>query len=217
MKTSFPLSDFRFSPGTILVYSGRGRLSRLIEWATCSRYSHGATVVAIAKADLVNYRGPRLWKFTPELASWRDGLKVVESTSLSERPCLLLGRRFAGVQVHDLGESILQYDGRVWAMTPRVPFSASESERLTQRALQLVGIPYDELGALLAATTLLKRILPYAQDRSRQECVELNGDLLLHAACGRQLSEIKPGQWTPAGMVRLLVRSGLYGTPQRIK
>lgn len=83
-----------------------------------------------------------------------------------------------------------------------------------------LGTPYDGSGALLAGTLLLKRgiLAPRAADRSTIYCVEIIADVLQYAFDQtRGVPRLRPGQMTPAGMVRRLVKSRLYSAPERIK
>lgn len=214
------VNDPTLHPGTILITSGQAWLSRFIRSVTCSPYSHGSIVAHISRFDLRRHRSVRRWTPRDSLVSaWEPADYLVESTTINPVPCEILKKSFAGVQVHRLRDSVDAYRGRVWCMRPVTPFSPSESMRLTEVLLDLVGTEYDTAGAMTAGTVLLKRWLlaPLASDRSRTFCIEMVAVALLYALQGRVLPEIRPGELSPAGMVRLLVSSGLYWEPERIK
>lgn len=210
------VSIHTLSPGTILACSGRGWISRLIRGATCSRYSHVATVANIFPGDLHEHECRR-WKPSHTLLSrWHQNDHhsfVVESTTLADWPCEITGNAIAGVQVHALADWLECYQGDVWALRPIVPLTYDESRRLTEYLLDYVGTEYDGTGAGIAGTRWLKRFLPCARDRRRFYCCELSAAALLFALQGRILPELQPGELSPAEYVSALVGSGLYAEP----
>lgn len=202
-------------PGSIVLFSGRGLVPGLIEFGTCSPFSHGAHVCRITRDDLLAYRPVRTWRMTAEqIANWQDGIYLIESTTLGGLPCSILGRQFSGVQVHPYAEYMRSYEGRVWVMPLLNPLYRAESQRLTDKSLDLVGTPYDLAGAGLAWTRFLKRLcFLRVSDRRTMFCIETILACEMFAMQGRRLPEIDPGEATPVELVRTMVRCGLFRRP----
>lgn len=204
-----------FSPGEVLVYSGSTPISQLIEWGTCSRYSHVSVVADIALDDLCGKRPRRRWSPALELlTSWIDDCYIVESTTLNAKPCVVQGIPFQGVQVHRL-DSLQSYDGQVCVMRLREPLGPPESRRLTERLLDLVGTPYREIGAVLAGTKLLRHIWR----RDRAYCVGTVCSALEYALVDHDdmPDDLDPVALSPKELVRVLVDCGLYSPPEVIR
>jgi hypothetical protein len=86
----------------------------------------------------------------------RDGnLEIAESTTLNTEPCSVTKKCIKGVQSHPLVERIASYQGRVW-ISRLSQWHAVDSSALTQRVLEQIGKPYDEIGCLVCGTGILK-------------------------------------------------------------
>lgn len=203
-------------PGAILSTSGRSRASRVIRAATCSRYSHVATVAWVSQADLEKNWPERDW------SGWQARNMVFESTTLAGAPCEIRGEPYRGLQAHDAIAWVEAYAGRVWCQDLVPPVSGDESQRLTDAALTLLklGKPYDDGGAIMAGTRLLKWlpcVRNWINDRQRVYCAESVELLLLAAFYGRDLPAFDPGRDRPRDTVRLTWKSGLWTEPRRLK
>jgi hypothetical protein len=138
-----------------------------------------------------------------QVAVWRDGLYIVESTTLGGMPCAIQGKPFSGVQVHPYEDYVRSYVGKVWLMRLVEPMSAEESQLLTDISLDLVGTPYDFAGAGLASTRWLKRLCFWrTASRETQFCIETLLACLLFAMQGRVMPRIDPGEVTPSYLER---------------
>ena len=203
--------------GTILMSRGKGATSNLIAWGTCSRFSHIAIVVRIDRCDIAVKIPSRHWRPHRQLIDqWEDGMYVVESTSLSPKPCEILRHHIAGVQVHKPID--LPFTGsHYWQMRLHHPLSDMESRRLTEACLNRVGIPYDFAGAGLAGAALINKFLPCAYDHRRYFCCEFVGEAILLGLEGRKMAELKAGTLPPGKIAKALQCHGLYHKPKRVK
>jgi len=203
-------------PGSIVLFSGRGFVSRVIEIGTCSPFSHGAHTAEITKADLRKQRKARVWRLSEsQIANWQDGIYLIESTTLGGAPCAIQGKEFAGVQVHRYEDYVRAYTGKVWIMPLVEPMTAEESQLLTDVSLDLVGTPYDYAGAGLAGTRLLKRMCFWrTADRETVFCIETMLACLLFALQGRILPRVDPGEATPSDVAKIMRNCGLFRKPE---
>lgn len=203
--------------GDVLAFSGRGRMSRLIRWATCSRYTHVAVVAYVDKSDL-GYVPPDVPLLLME--EWQPRPILFESTTLASDPCIFAGRPIAGAQAHEIDRRLAEYPGAVWLLRRKSHWTLDRrgSVWLARRLLSTIGRPYDEPGAALSATRLLKRWCCRwrAADRGSLYCVE-QAAWALEPTLGPLAAAFQPGQMRPCDLVRLLVERGIYDEPERIK
>lgn len=206
-------------PGSIVLFSGRGPVSWGIELVTCSKFSHGAHVCRVTKADLRKRRPVRVWQMPEDrIANWQDGIYIVESTTLGERSCSVQGKPFCGVQVHPYADYVRNYPGKVWVMRLVEPMTAEESQLLTDVSLDAVGTPYDFAGAGLSSTVFLKRLCFWrTADRSTQFCIETLLSCTLFALRGRALPRIDPGEATPGYLERINREWQLFRRPELVE
>ena len=190
----------RFSSADLLAFYGRCRISRTISLATVGwvQPRWGPSHVGM----ICDYQGPE-----------HQGPLLIESTTLNTLPCRIQGCFVRGVQAHDPVERIRTYQGRVelyravpiWALDDR------ESRLLTWILMEhfvRAGVTYDRGGALLSGTRAFKwtRWFPDAA-LERVFCSELIAALLMRL--GRMAVQ-NPALYTPAALVRELVRTGVY-------
>ena len=181
-------------PGDLVAFAGRGPVSTLIQLFTCSRWSH----VAVC-------------------CRWSGRLLLVESTTLSDQPCAILGRPVNGVQAHDPLERIDRYPGQVWhcPLADHERLSDRESRRLTAFLLARLGTGYDARGAIESGTRWWKRRWwAPGEDLATLFCSELCSSALEHV---RRFPLVNASDFTPAGLIREAVRIGVYQPPRRIK
>lgn len=206
-----------WSNADILVFSGRSPESILIRGVTCSPFSHAAILARVTKRDLELAVADGLRVPLEILTQWQDRLLLFESTTLVDQPCEILGKAIRGVQAHDPEKRILAYDGRVWLMNILSPLNDLETTRLTHYLLGKLGTEYDEGGAVLAGTRLLKWLLwQRADDRSHLFCVETVEAAALYALIDHELPTLCPGNDRPKDMVRKLTKSKVYGKLRRL-
>jgi hypothetical protein len=179
-------------PGDVIVESGRGLWSRLVELAT-----FGPSHVS--------------------LVAGRMGLWIWESSARESSACEFCNQKHDGVQCH--GVSDLAFRGsKVWRLPLLEPLSAGERVILEGSIRAAHGRPYDWEGAALAGTHFLKRLLWWlCADRSRVFCSELVGATLADVLRFRGgLPKVEWGAQRPIDLVKLLQRSGEYGQLERL-
>jgi len=139
---------------------------------------------------------------------------LCESTTLADAPCVVQGRRVEGVQLHHLRQRVLEYRGRVWHYPLVEPLRPLESRRLTMFCRKHLGRRYDYRGAADARHMPLARLFRGREDLSRLFCSEWD------AACLREVGRLdtkNASAWSPNGLARHLVRTGIVHRPRRIK
>ena len=189
------------NPGDLIFFAGSACVpSRIIAAATC-------TPAQLFRGEWISHVGI--------VFAHQGRLLLAESTTLSESPCVLAGRCVRGVQAHAQADAIAAYRGKAWI--GRVGhwsrLSESESRKLTDMVLSLAEAPYDELGAVLAGTHWLKRLL-VGEDASRLFCSEFCAWLLKHL---NRWDWDASGRHTPAGMARGGPRTGRTERLERAK
>lgn len=166
--------------GDLLLFSGRGWLSRMIRLGTCSAYSHIGIVcttphrlIAVAGTAGQASRGTQddgqsqsdarsgshsdaPWNMQPQIphpfAEWQTRPLLYESTTLTDLPCAVLRRTVRGVQAHDVADRLDHYDGRVWRLRLSLDYQLGEAQRdrLALWLLPRLGRPYDRRQAVFA-------------------------------------------------------------------
>lgn len=183
-------------PGAVLAYHGRSLTSLLIRMATGSPITHVAIIAEITADDLRKARG-----CVPE--DWRNGLYVVESTTLASSDCEVCKRPIKGIQVHSLS-SLLNYDGKVGVTLPSEPLTVEESKALTQFLLARVGLCYDYASAVLTAMRWVKKWLPCLRGRRSYHCSEEVADALVKTMPDRVWPDDNPGTLNPGELIAKL-------------
>lgn len=208
-RQSRPGRIAHYRPGDILVFSGRGGMSSLIQAGTCSCYTHVAVCSTITAESILAANTRRELAGRPSLSpdwlEWQDRLLLLESTTLCAEPCLLQGVPVSGVQAHEITARVCAYDGDVWVLRLREPLSRVESQKLTAVLLDTIGTRYDHRGALLSATIWLKHGIRAARaaDRETIYCCESTVDALQKAlSASRKYKRREPGSLAPRGVVR---------------
>ncbi|MCK9570505.1 hypothetical protein M0R72_16275 [Candidatus Pacearchaeota archaeon] len=203
--------------GTILGYSGKARLSRIIKAITLSPLSHVSILAWITKGDYIRWRVEHHLDPTSAV-SWIEGLYIVESTDCVN-PCLFAEQPISGAQVRPMS-SFLDYEGRVWAYLPKDPLDAEERSWLTDAVLKLVGTKYDWSGAALAGTRFMNMFPCFRSklhDRNTNYCAEVVGEGVM-AWSKRRMPDIdwEPGRLRPRDVSRF-VKAGLYQPSIRVR
>jgi hypothetical protein len=187
-----------YQPGDLLLFSGRGFISRAVKGFTCC---------------------PCHW-FRPSwrcvshvgiLADWYGKTLLIESTTLVDEPCEITGKVNKGMQAHFPKPRIAGDSGYVFLAKPnidRMGFTARHSGSLRRFLVRALGAQYDELGAIESA------LFPTNADLSRVFCSEVVAGALMDIG---RLPLDNPGVYTPTRLIRELVRIGTYMTPVRVK
>lgn len=186
-----------FEPGDVLAFYGRKPLAATIRTVTAGGPSHVAIVC--------RHRGRPL---------------MVESTTLSERTCDIMGTHTTGVQGHFLDDSgwLAACGSQVWMYRLRGSRQLTdyENERLKNYLYYWITkeTPYDYLGAAWSATRLLKRFWMLGADMHKQFCSELVVDGLQLV---RRFSDYyRANLYSPANVVRGLERGPYYDAAERV-
>ena len=196
------MTTLNFQPLDIAACYGTGFTDRAISYGTASllappRLRIGPSHVAV-------------------LSQFRDSMVWVESTTLCQHPCAILGYPVDGCQAHLPEDRIRDYittGGHVdlYRLSPIEKLSQSESELLTTILVRhFIGqrVTYDLGGALVSGTRLFKRtrLLPQA-DLNELFCSEL-----VAAVCMRlgRMNRSNPTKFNPACLLRELVRQGTF-------
>lgn len=162
--------------GDILLFSGRGLISRGIQAITGSRWSHVALVLEVPEYDFVC---------------------CFESTTLSDIPDLTTGAAVKGVQLVPLSQRLDSYDGAAVAWRPvDAPRSAATVAAALAVRREFAGRPYEEnqIELLRAAldTFSLRQNQP---DASSVFCSELTA--IMWQRMGWLNSHLAPNEFTP--------------------
>lgn len=143
-------------------------------------------------------------------------LMMFESTDEPGEPCEVTGNRIAGVQAHGTFRSVNKYKGRAWHYPLYRNLYVHEEERLTEFLDSMIGLPYDNPGAIRSGGLLFAWIgsLFRSQDLSKLFCSELVAASL--AAIGI-FSTTNASRWSPNKLIRRLRREGIVNAPRRMK
>ncbi len=138
--------------GDILLFSGNGLFSRIIQLGTLSPWSHVGMVLNIAEWDMV--------------LCW-------ESTSLGSLEDVNSGRATQGVQLVPLRERIATYDGRVSTRRLLEPLDEKQCATLREFRKSMRGLPYETHHVELAMAALDFTNIEFGEDLSSLFCSEL--------------------------------------------
>ena len=92
------------------------------------------------------------------VARYQGVLRLFESTTLCDLPCLVQGKPVSGAQVHDLDRRKNGYRGKVYHIPLKKELSFDQRNSLTTYLLNDVGKPYDMLGAGVSGGWFLRKI-----------------------------------------------------------
>lgn len=219
--------------GDVIELAGRDWRSRLIALATLPTADWCAALAALALAwyavgpltgaaaglavPAALFARSRKLSHVALVVSHKGRLFLIESTTLSQRPCLISRKRAAGGQAHDPHLRIAEYDGRVWVrhLAPYWQLTEADSDRLTEVALDYVGTPYHYIGAALAGS----RVLAWWQTGSARPiyafCVQLAAHCLKHVE--RFPLGTSSASCNPTSFSRVLDRGECFERHTRLK
>lgn len=172
----------RMRPGDVIAFSGKGDLSEIIKWATCSAVSH---VGVILQSKLLIDDRPQDGYFN----------QIIESTSLNG---------FSGVTISRLSDRFVNYDGEIWWL----PLSEAVRARMDLKIfydylLHQEHKPYDLPQALRAGldifdtTPYLEHLTRNTEDFAKFFCSELVAAAL--EECGA-IPRLNASEVTPADL-----------------
>lgn len=139
---------------------------------------------------------------------------LCESTSLCPRPCVVQGRPVSGVQMQYTRRRLIEYHGRAYHYPLARPLPPATSRYLTAFAQEFLGTRYDFRGAIAARHTPLARWFRAAENLDELFCSEWVATCLRRV---HRLTSENASAWSPNGLAKHLVRSGVCGAPARIK
>jgi len=187
-----------YQPGDLLFFSGRGFISRMVKGFTVSPW----------------YWFIPNWRCVSHVGiccDWRGPVYLVESTTLSDEPCEITGRMHNGMQAHKPGPRVKGDSGYVWQLRPnidRMSWTCGHNKALRLWLARQMAKGYDSAGAFQSA------IRPSNADLSRVFCSEVVAGALMEVG---RLPLDNPGVYTPAKLIRELVRIGTYSPAVRLK
>lgn len=192
------LDTSNLKPGDIIGFSGRCWVSTIINLFTGGIPFWGLSHVGIMAHD---HNG--------QLLFW-------ESTSESDLPCEIAGRKIAGVQAHSLNKVLAAYNGRSWLYSLFRPLYAHEDASLSEFLASLVGRPYDKTGAIRAGGAIVAPIegLLRQENLNQLFCSEEVAAALAHIGI---FQTANASRWSPNRLMRCLRRYGIVRKPERLK
>jgi len=167
----------------IFLFSGKGRISEWIKWATGSDWSHVGLSLCLHQYDCV---------------------VLFESTTLSNLPDLISGTATKGVQLVNLSLRLNDYDGDIgWR-----PVSGPRRRKMKSAAMDFVrefhGTPYErsQIELIKSAFDFGGRLTENQEDASSIFCSELAAMLFRHV--GIMPEGMAANEFTPADFSTIL-------------
>ena len=190
-------------PGDVLAYAGRDFVSRVVQIATMSWYSHVAIVGRPRTNDILATDGD-----LGNALHYGDQLMVFESTGNFPLADAFTNKRMDGFQAHLFEAAITArlLKGRVFVFRLAEPLDWRENHKLCEFLLNQYGKKYDYHGAIRAATRIIK--LFFREDDNYWFCSELVGQALEEV--GRWEQENSSLQ-TPKSLISDGLQNGIFG------
>jgi len=140
---------------------------------------------------------------------------MAESTTLATEPCAIRGHTVCGVQAHNPVARVRGYRGRVWhaRLATRPGLTRRQCRLLTRYVLADLGTPYDGIGALVAGTSIVRRMSWYTEHVDRSFCSEWCTALLEWIGVW---PAVNASTVSPAAMARRGTYLGVYQPLERI-
>lgn len=196
-------SAIQLRTADLLLVSGRGAVSRAIKARTCNKWH--------ALKGLLGWPCWQCVSHVAIVAQAMGQLLVFESTTLSSLPCAVSGQRRSGMQAHGPADWLAGAGGAVWqaSLAPWYGLDDRDQRKLSEFLLDAIDRGYDPRGALVAGIGR-----PRDSDLSTVFCSEI-------VAAGLMVAGVMPrdnaSRYHPSGLIRDLVRRGIYGLPRRLK
>jgi hypothetical protein len=126
--------------GDVIAFGGKGRMSALIKWKTCSPYSHVGMVLHLEDMGL----------------GFGESIVIIESTTTTDLPDIIHRTVIKGVQMQWLSKRLASYDGSVWWVPLDVPIEKDGKKRMRSwlRQKHNKRTPYDMAQAIGAGMDL---------------------------------------------------------------
>lgn len=180
----------QFLPGDLVSFSGHNLSGLVINLGSFGIPFFGLSHIGI----VANYLGK---------------LRLFESTSLNDTPCLIQGKNVSGSQVQNLDIRIKAYPGTVKRIPLKTPLGDGKSRRLTEYLVESVGQPYDYLGAERSGGILWAQLHRFFHEESAESlfCSEWVALALRHIDVFRTGNA---SSWNPNSLYRQLIKRGIY-------
>ena len=180
--------------GDLVLFSGKGRISRLIQFGTASKWSHVGMVVVLPEFDFV-----LLW----------------ESTTLSSLRDIVSGKARKGVQLVALSERLRTYDGTAAVCTLKgAHLAAGDMRALAHFRREVRGRPYEQ-SKLELLFSVFRRWCGLGEDLSSLFCSELVGEA--YQRMGLLPPGVPSNSYTPADFGRAIkLLRGRLGAPRTV-
>lgn len=150
------------------------------------------------------------------VARYQGVLRLFESTTLCELPCLVQKKPVSGAQVHDIQKRKNGYHGKVYHIKLKKKLTTLEAAHLAEFLLHDVGKPYDLLGAGISGGWFLRKIKAYLrpQDLNNLFCSEWCASAWNHIGT---FHTGNASTWNPNSLYRESRRRGIVDKKERIK
>jgi hypothetical protein len=196
-----PATPFRV--GDIVACYGTGVLSRAISLGTASAFAPpGLRIGPSHVAMIVTHEGELRW---------------AESTTLATRPCLIRDARVKGWQLHPIVDRVADYldaGGRceLYRLHPFYRLHVGEIEAFREASVDYWTehvARYDAPTALFSGSRIVRLLKLYKPaDLNALFCSEYCAAVLRRI--GRLPADANPGRYSPARLLRELVKAGTY-------
>ena len=166
----------------IVLFSGKGRISRAIKWATESNKSHVALTLHAHEYDC---------------------LALFESTTLSDIPDLVSDKPMKGAQLVNMSSRLKSYDGKVWVRQIIGPRTHRQKHLAMDVMREFWGRPYEQDEIELIRSALDIKNIPFLTnqpDASSVFCSELAAIMLRKTGILQEGQS--PNEFTPADFER---------------
>ncbi len=166
--------------GDVLLFSGNGLFSRIIQLGSMSKWSHVGMVLLVEEWDMV--------------LCW-------ESTSLGSLADIETGKATQGVQLVPLRERLATYDGTVATRRLLEPLNEQQCGDLRQFRHDMRGLPYETHHIELAMAALDFTNIEIGEDLSSIFCSELVAEAMRR--CGVLGLDKLANEYTPGDFEKL--------------
>lgn len=121
-----------------------------------------------------------------------------------------------GVRSRDVNLAVSKYRGRVWLYRLSRQLYLHEYMRMCRSLSDMLGLPYDNRGAMRAAGRLLAliRSMFFGEDLTSLFCSELAAEQLSNIGIFQTSNS---SRWSPNALMRTLRRAGIVCQPERLR
>lgn len=188
---------YNVQSGDIIGISGSGLMSDIINLGTFAIPRRGLSHVGIISVE--------------------DGEPLMyESTSFKRPPCYRQGKTVNGFQCHPLREIVQVVTDPIWLYRLKCPLYQQEEQRLQVDLNNMLGRPYDFLGAFRSGGLVLALLESFVHPEDLNSIFCSEAVAYLEARLGR-LRSYNDSSWNPNRLCRSMRWSGAVKRPVRLK